>query len=107
MIEIFPSVGVYEAVSALGDSTLLLPLSAATAVLLWVRRSPAMALAWAAPLALCLAGLMGLKVLGHACEPQVLGAPVVSPSGHAAFGAAFYGSLGLMAGRGLGGWRRP
>jgi len=106
MVDLFPGINVSEAVTALGDSTLLLPLSAALALLLWVRRSPAAALAWAAPLGLGLGGLAALKVVGHACGMEVLGTLVVSPSGHAAFGAAFYGTVGMMLGSRLRGWRR-
>jgi len=106
MVDLFPGINVSETVTVLGDSTLLLPLSAAMAVLLWVRRSPAVALAWAVPLGLCLAGMAALKVVGHACGMEVLGTLVVSPSGHAAFGAAFYGTVGMMVGSRLRGWRR-
>lgn len=105
MIDLLPGINVSETVTALGDSTLLLPLSAAVAVVLWVHRSPAVALAWAAPLALSLGGLAALKVFGYACGLEVLGTLVVSPSGHAAFGAAFYGTVGMMAARRLDGWR--
>lgn len=105
MIDLLPGINVSETVTALGDSTLLLPLSAAVAVVLWVRRSAALALAWAAPLALSLGGLAALKVFGYACGLEVLGTLVVSPSGHAAFGAAFYGTVGMMAARRLDGWR--
>lgn len=106
MVDLFPGINVSETVTVLGDSTLLLPLSAAVALLLWVRRSPGAALAWAAPLGLGLAGLAALKAVGHACGMELLGTLVISPSGHAAFGAAFYGTVGMMAGSRLRGWRR-
>lgn len=99
------------AVTHLGSSTLLFPLTACYATLLWRRQSGPLALRWLAAVALCLGIIGGLKLLGHGCGlpsfPFLPDDRFVSPSGHAAFAAVFYGSVGALAARGIaaGGWR--
>ncbi len=103
------------AVTHLGSSSLLFPLSALYATVLWRRHSPPLALRWLAALALCLAVMGLLKLYGHGCGLPMV--PVlsdllpndrfISPSGHAAFAAVFYGSAGALAARGVeSGWGR-
>ncbi|MBP2226953.1 membrane-associated phospholipid phosphatase [Azospirillum agricola] len=100
-----------HAVTHLGSSTLLMPLSALYATLLWRRHSAPLALRWLAAAGLGLGVMAGLKLFGHGCGlppfPFLPEDRFVSPSGHAAFATIFYGSVGALAARGAGspGWR--
>lgn len=102
---------VTNGVTHLGSSTLLFPLSALYAALLWHRHSAPLALRWLAAAALGLGVMGALKLFGHGCGlpalPFLPGDRFVSPSGHAAFATIFYGSVGALAARGAGstGWR--
>ncbi len=95
-----------RAVTHLGSSTLLLPLSALYATVLWRRHSARLALRWIGAAALGLGVMAGLKLFGHGCGlpafPLLPGDRFLSPSGHAAFAAIFYGSVGALAARGAG-----
>ncbi|CAO3422032.1 phosphatase PAP2 family protein [Azospirillum doebereinerae] len=98
-------------VTHLGSSTLLFPLSALYATLLWRRHSAPLALRWLGAAALGLGVMGALKLFGHGCGlpafPFLPEDRFVSPSGHAAFATIFYGSVGALAARGAGspGWR--
>ncbi|WP_168220547.1 phosphatase PAP2 family protein [Azospirillum thermophilum] len=87
---------VSAAVTLLGSSVLLLPLSVLLAAVLWRQHSARLALRWIAVLGACLLGMAALKLYGHACGLPILLRRVVSPSGHAAFSALFYGSLAAV-----------
>lgn len=84
------------AVSILGSSLLLLPLSVLFAIVLWRGQAAPLAVRWSAALAAALTVMVVLKLYGHACGLPVLLERVASPSGHAAFSAFFYGSIALI-----------
>jgi membrane-associated phospholipid phosphatase len=83
-------------ISDLGDSAVLLPASLGLLAYLIRFGSRADAAAYAAALAICLATALVAKLALAACggERPVFG--VESPSGHAAFGAIFYGCLAVL-----------
>ncbi|PWC86521.1 hypothetical protein TSH100_12150 [Azospirillum sp. TSH100] len=95
------------AIAHLGSSSLLVPLSALYATALWRSHSAQLALRWLFALSLCLGVMMVLKLVGHGCGlpdfplfPSFFaGDRFVSPSGHAAFSAIFYGSVSVLAAR--------
>lgn len=95
-----------QAITLLGNSALLLPLSGVFAVLLWRRHSLPAAASWVGALLLCVGVLAVLKVAGHACDFHLLDQRLISPSGHAALSATVYGAVGLVAARRFDGWRR-
>ncbi|WP_042693966.1 phosphatase PAP2 family protein [Azospirillum sp. B506] len=98
------------AITHLGSSSLLVPLSALYATALWRRHSAPLAVRWLLALALCLGVMVVLKLVGHGCGlpdfplfPSLFaGDRFVSPSGHAAFSAVFYGSVSALAARSAG-----
>lgn len=95
------------AITHLGSSSLLVPLSALYATALWRHHSAPLALRWLLTLALCLGVMVVLKLVGHGCGlPEIplfpslfVGDRFLSPSGHAAFSAVFYGSVAALAAR--------
>lgn len=95
------------AITHLGSSSLLVPLSALYATALWRHHSAPLALRWLLALSLCLGAMVVLKLVGHGCGlpdfplfPSLFaGDRFVSPSGHAAFAAVFYGSVAALAAR--------
>ncbi|WP_148219277.1 phosphatase PAP2 family protein [Azospirillum sp. B510] len=95
------------AITHLGSSSLLVPLSAVYATALWRHNSAPLALRWLLALAFCLGVMVVLKLVGHGCGlpefplfPSLFaGDRFVSPSGHAAFSAVFYGSVSALAAR--------
>lgn len=95
------------AITHLGSSSLLVPLSALYATALWRHHSAPLALRWLLALSLCLGAMVVLKLVGHGCGlpdfplfPSLFaGDRFVSPSGHAAFSAVFYGSVSALAAR--------
>lgn len=93
-----------RAVTHLGSSILLLPLSVLYATMLWRRHSAPLALRWLAAVGLGLGVMAALKLFGHGCGlpafPFLPEDRFLSPSGHAAFAAIFYGSVGALAARG-------
>lgn len=93
-----------RAVTHLGSSTLLLPLSAFYATVLWRHHSAPLALRWLAAVGLGLGIMAALKLFGHGCGlpafPFLPEDRFLSPSGHAAFATIFYGSVGALAARG-------
>jgi membrane-associated phospholipid phosphatase len=95
-----------QLVSNFGDIAVLLPASLGLIVFLaWVgwRQDAA---AYAAALAACLMAALFAKVVFAACGGNHSLFGVESPSGHAAFGATFYGCLAVLfaTGRTIG-WR--
>jgi len=99
-------VPVLKALTDFGDAALLLPMSLLLAIVLAYRHSLKAGGLWLMTLALCLTGMAMLKVMGFACGRELFGSSVVSPSGHAAFSATFYGALAVIAHRQFAGWRR-
>ena len=95
------------AITHLGSSSLLVPLSALYATALWRHHSAPLALRWLLALSLCLGAMVVLKLVGHGCGlpdfplfPSLFaGDRFVSPSGHAAFATVFYGSVAALAAR--------
>lgn len=95
-----------NAVTDLGDSALLLPIAALIFTYLLLTRLTRTALGWAAAIGFCLSAMATLKIGFHACGSQVLAGTIASPSGHAAFSTAIYGSLAVLLRRGLPGVQR-
>jgi membrane-associated phospholipid phosphatase len=85
------------AITDFGDSALLLPGSALVFLALWLFRARRRALAWAIAIGFCCGAMVVLKVGLQPCGRSLLGHDLANPSGHAAFAAAFYGSLALLA----------
>ena len=95
-----------RALSALADAGLLLPAAFALLLYLLVRRQGLAALAFAAALGSCGVATIAAKLLFHACGASLTDLDVVSPSGHASFATAFYGSLAILVGTGRVRWQR-
>jgi membrane-associated phospholipid phosphatase len=95
-----------QLVSNFGDIAVLLPASLGLIVFLaWIgwRQDAA---AYAAAVAACLAAALFAKLAFAACGGNTSVFGVESPSGHAAFGATFYGCLAVLFGTGRAiGWR--
>ncbi len=95
-----------QAVSNFGDIAVLLPASLGLiAFLSWIgwRLDAA---AYATAVAVCLTAALLAKLALAACGGNHPLFAVESPSGHAAFGAAFYGCLAVLLGAGRAiGWR--
>jgi membrane-associated phospholipid phosphatase len=83
-------------VSSFADSALLIPASLLLLAYLCVLRRWRLALALAVSIAASTGTILVLKLLFHACGHAITDANVVSPSGHVAFGAVFYGALAIM-----------
>jgi len=91
-------------VSNLGDIAVLLPASLGLIVFLaWIGRRRDAA-AYAAAVSLCLTAALCAKIALAACGGAHSVFAVESPSGHAAFGATFYGCLAVLfaSGRAIG-----
>jgi membrane-associated phospholipid phosphatase len=86
-----------EAITDLGDSALLLPCSAVVFAVLWLLQARRRAFAWAIAIGFCCAAMIALKIGLQPCGRPLFGRDLANPSGHAAFAAAFYGSLALLA----------
>lgn len=84
-----------RAISALGDSALLLPASLLFLGYLAALRQGRLALAWLATLALGGGATVLAKLAFRACGQSLTDLDVISPSGHASFAALFYGSLAV------------
>jgi membrane-associated phospholipid phosphatase len=95
-----------RAISAFGDTALLLPLSVGLIVLIWKAQSRSAALALIVALGFCVMLTTLLKVGFIACSP-VWHTDVVSPSGHASFSTTLYGALALIAARHAPRWQQP
>src|SRR5689334_15789975 len=79
-----------QAITELGEPTLLIPLSVLLCTFLAIR-SRAWALRWTQAFLLCAVGITALKVCFIACPQGALG--LRSPSGHAAISSLFFPSL--------------
>ena len=91
------------AVSALADAALLLPAAMLVLLILGALRQGRLFLAFATALGAAAVTTLVLKLFFHACGHAIVTeVRVLSPSGHVAFGTAFYGALAIMlaAGRG-------
>jgi membrane-associated phospholipid phosphatase len=86
-----------EVITDFGDSAVLLPGSAVVFVVLWLLQARRRAFAWAVAIGFCCGAMIVLKVGLQPCSRPLFGSDLDSPSGHAAFAAAFYGSLALLA----------
>jgi membrane-associated phospholipid phosphatase len=84
------------AISALADAALLLPASCLVLLYLAALRQGRLILAFAASLGAAAIATILLKLLFHACGHAITEVRVMSPSGHVAFGTAFYGALAIM-----------
>ncbi|MGD1037412.1 MAG: phosphatase PAP2 family protein [Roseiarcus sp.] len=89
-----------QLVSNLGDIAVLLPASLGLIVFLAWIGSRQDAAAYAAALAACLTAALFAKLAFAACGGNHSLFGVESPSGHAAFGATFYGCLAVLFGTG-------
>lgn len=89
-----------RALSALGDSALLLPASLLFLGYLAALRQGRLALAWVAALALGGGATVLAKLAFRACGANLTDFDVVSPSGHASFAALFYGALAVTVAAG-------
>jgi len=84
------------AVSSLADAALLLPASVLVLLALAALREGRLALAFAVSLGAAAVTTLVLKLIFHACGHTIADSRVVSPSGHVAFSATFYGALAVM-----------
>ena len=85
-----------RAISALGESALLLPASSLLFLYLLVLREGRLALGWVGALAAVGLGTIGAKLAFRACGQAITEFDVVSPSGHASFAAVFYGAVAIL-----------
>jgi membrane-associated phospholipid phosphatase len=96
-----------QAITNLGDSAILLPLSLIVAAAIWRFQSRLAAGWFLGAFALCATVMTLLKVAFLTCSHSWGTNDIVSPSGHASLSAAFYGSLALVAARQARPWQRP
>lgn len=95
-----------RAISALGESALILPAWLLLLGALLVTRRAKEAFVWFAATVLCGSSTLAAKLLFHACGPGISTLDVVSPSGHASLACIFYGGLAIMVGIGRPVWFR-
>lgn len=86
----------WDFITDFADAAVTVPLAIATLIFLILRRQVRPAFGWAIAIGGC-AGLIGAaKVLLAGCGNPLAFAGISSPSGHAAIGAAVYGSLAMI-----------
>jgi len=85
-----------QAISDLGDSALLVPLSIGLVLVIWHGQSRSAALTLFTALGFCVIVTLFLKIGLIACSP-VWRMSIVSPSGHTSFSTAVYGAIALVA----------
>ena len=90
------------AISSLADAALLLPAAIFVLLYLAVLREGRLMFAFAASLGAAALTTIALKLVFHACGHTITETRVISPSGHVAFGAVFYGALAIMLATGHG-----
>lgn len=95
-----------DGVTNLGDSAILLPLSAGIFLWLLAFCSRQAAGAWALAMLAAVVPIALLKFALQTCDP-LSRLRLVTPSGHAAFGTAVYGGLAMLAARQRPGWAVP
>lgn len=95
-----------DGVTNLGDSAILLPMSAGVFLWLLVFCSRQAAGAWALAMLAAVVPIAILKFALQTCDP-LSRLRLVTPSGHAAFGTVVYGGLALLAARQRPGWSVP
>ena len=88
-------------ITDLGDAAFLLPSAVIFAIHLLLSRSARVAGIWLSTLLLCAIVTIWAKLIFHVCGEELLGLPIVSPSGHAALSTTFYicGALVMSADR--------
>jgi membrane-associated phospholipid phosphatase len=91
-----------SSVAGLGELWLVLAGAALTIGFLVVRRDRDIALAFFIGIALCIAATGIMKLIGIVLERQSLTGLIGSPSGHAALGTVFVGSIALVMSRNRG-----
>jgi membrane-associated phospholipid phosphatase len=93
-------------VTHLGDSGLLMMLSSLCALYLYASGNKRTAVVLASVLFLCMGIMTVLKIYFIGCYHRWPSLGIESPSGHAAMGAAIYGTLAAIISRHFSGWRR-
>ena len=83
-------------VTDLGDSAVLVPISLAVFILLWLTHDRRTAFAWAMAIGVCCVATVVLKVALRPCDRPLITDVLQNPSGHAAFSTAVYGALTLL-----------
>jgi membrane-associated phospholipid phosphatase len=105
-MDILPQI-LIDAVTDMADSALLLPFSAVVfAWLVWAH-VPRVAVGWVLAMLTCLVPLVLIKFGLHACYSPLAELGIRTPSGHAGWGTAFYGSLAVLTAHEKRGWWRP
>lgn len=95
-----------QAISNLGDSAILVPLSLIVAAAIWRFQSRFAAAWFLGAVTLCAAVMATLKVAFLTCS-HAWATDIVSPSGHAGLSATFYGALALVVARQVQPWQQP
>lgn len=93
-----------DAVTNLGDSAILLPVSAGTLLWLLVYHSVRAARAWGIAMLVAAVPILMLKLVLQTCDSPLADLRIMTPSGHAAFGTAVYGCLAVLVRREKDGW---
>lgn len=91
-----------SAISSLADAALLLPAAMFVLAYLALLREGRLMVAFAASLGAAALTTIALKLVFHACGHAIIDVRVISPSGHVAFGAVFYGALAILLASGHG-----
>lgn len=91
-------------ITNLADTGVILPLSILLAITLWCLESVRSAWMFARSLIALLIVMTILKVVFISCG-QVIGAGIISPSGHSSLAGFFYGALGILLWSKLKDWR--
>jgi membrane-associated phospholipid phosphatase len=93
-----------DAVTNLGDSAILLPVSVGTLLWLLVFHSAQAARAWGIAMLIAAVPILLLKLVLQTCDSPLMDLRIMTPSGHAAFGTAVYGCLAVLIRREKDGW---
>jgi membrane-associated phospholipid phosphatase len=95
-----------EALTDLGDATLILPTAVLLIIYLWFSGARRAALAWGATLSLCIVLVLVFKIGFGACSESLAALDIRSPSGHAALAVTLYGCGARLLGGGQSRWFR-
>lgn len=96
----------FGVITDLGDSALLIPLSALVIVYLLWRKAARGAIIFTSALALCAGLTLALKIGFHACGAEVPLIDLHSPSGHTSLSTTFYNCSALLIVGGRDRWAR-